>query len=161
MMAALDELDAAWDKLACLPVHSLGPGATLDVLDRLETHRRRQPAMENDLLIHLQASVEAKDGREIVACGAFPTTRNQRCRLQPPFERGPPNWGRGAPSLVAPRPATPGTAAAQRAVRSAPKHVTVIPDFFDHLPAGVDVATRRLPKPSVRTRGHSDPRRVA
>ena len=43
MMAALDELDAAWDKLACLPVHSLGPGATLDVLDRLETHRRRQP----------------------------------------------------------------------------------------------------------------------
>ena len=45
MMAALDELDAAWDKLG-LPCWCIrwGPGATLDVLNRLEIHRRRQPS---------------------------------------------------------------------------------------------------------------------
>lgn len=43
VMAALDAVDTAWDKLAALPVHALGPGQVLTVLNRLEIHRRRQP----------------------------------------------------------------------------------------------------------------------
>ena len=43
-------------------------------------------------------------------------------------------------------PQLPGTAAQTRG-EIGTEHVTVIRDFFDHLPADVDVATRRLPKP--------------
>ena len=43
VLAALDEVAVAWDKVASLPVHGLGAAHVLEVLDRLETHRRRQP----------------------------------------------------------------------------------------------------------------------
>jgi hypothetical protein len=43
MLTALDDLEAAWDKLASLPVRTLSAGQVLAVLDRLETQRRRQP----------------------------------------------------------------------------------------------------------------------
>ena len=43
VMTALDELDAAWAKLASLPVHALDALQVLETLDRLEIHRRRNP----------------------------------------------------------------------------------------------------------------------
>ena len=143
MMAALDELDAAWDKLACLPVHSLGPGATLDVLDRLETHRRRQPAMENDLLIHLQAQCEAKkmgakSWRAVLSQRLGISGADSSRRLNEAAQLGPRRTVTGEPL----DPQLPGTAAAQTRGEIGTEHVTVIRDFFDHLPADVDVATR-------------------
>ena len=44
ILAALDDLEALWDKLASLKVDALSAGQALAVLDRLEVHRRRQPA---------------------------------------------------------------------------------------------------------------------
>lgn len=61
MLTALDDLEAAWDKLASVPVTTLGAGQVLAVLDRLETQRRRQPAIEHVLLNQLQAQATAKD----------------------------------------------------------------------------------------------------
>ena len=61
MLTALDDLEAAWDKLASLPLTTLSAGQVLTVLDRLETQRRRQPAVEHTLLNHLQAQATAKD----------------------------------------------------------------------------------------------------
>ena len=61
MLTALDDLEAAWDKLASLPLTTLSAGQVLTVLYRLETQRRRQPAVEHTLLNHLQAQATAKD----------------------------------------------------------------------------------------------------
>ena len=61
MLAALDELEAAWNKLASLPVDALGAGQVPAVLDRPETHRRRQPTAEHALLNHLQSRATAKE----------------------------------------------------------------------------------------------------
>jgi hypothetical protein len=61
MLAALDDLEAAWDKLASVPLTTLSAGQVLAVLDRLETQRRRQPAIEHTLLNQLQAQATAKD----------------------------------------------------------------------------------------------------
>jgi len=61
MLAALDDLEAAWDKLAALPLKALSAGQVLAVLDRLEIQRRRQPAVEHTLINHLQAQATAKD----------------------------------------------------------------------------------------------------
>ena len=61
MVAVLDDLEAAWDKVASLPVDALSAGQVLAVLDRLETQRRRQPAFEYALLTHLQSQSTAKE----------------------------------------------------------------------------------------------------
>ena len=60
ILAGLDDLEAVWDKLASLPLTGLSAGQALAVLDRLETQRRRQPALEHALLQHLQAQATAK-----------------------------------------------------------------------------------------------------
>ncbi len=143
MMAALDDLDAAWDKLASLPVHPLGPGASLGVLDRLETHRRRQPAFENALLVHLQTECAARD----MGAKSWRAVLSQRLgisrgdagrRLAEAAELGPRRTVTGEPL----DPHLPGTAAAQARGEIGTEHVAVIRDFFDHLPGDVDVATR-------------------
>jgi hypothetical protein len=61
VVAALDAVEAAWDKLAALPVHALGAGQVLAVLSRLEIHRRRQPITEHALLTHLQTQATPKE----------------------------------------------------------------------------------------------------
>ena len=76
-MAALDDLELAWDKLASLPVRALGrtdPGR----LGPAGTHRRAQPATENALLVHLQSQAIAKDlgAKSWRAC--CPTVGHQR-----------------------------------------------------------------------------------
>ncbi len=55
VLACLDELDAVWDKLASLSIAGLDAPQALACLDRLERHRRRQPAREHALLTQIQA----------------------------------------------------------------------------------------------------------
>ena len=113
--------------------------------------------MENDLLIHPQSPVWAKNGwapkwRAVLSpndsgiSGADSSRRLNEAA----------NWDRGAPSPVSPRPATPGTAAAQ-ARGDRHEHVTVIRDFSTTCPPTSTSRPGRLPKPGIRTRGHSDP----
>ncbi|MCW1958584.1 MAG: 13E12 repeat family protein, partial [Mycobacterium sp.] len=143
MMAALDDLEAAWDKLASLPVHPLGPGSALTVLDRLEKHRRRQPARENALLVHLQRQCDAKQ----MGAKSWRAVLSQRLgisgaeagrRLAEAAQLGPRRAVTGEPL----EPQLPGTAAAQARGEIGTEHVTVIRDFMDHLPADVDPDTR-------------------
>ena len=143
VMAALDELEMAWDKLASLPVHPLSAGQALDVLSRLETHRRRQPAAENALLAHLQSLCTAKD----MGANSWRAVLSQRIgisgsdagrRLAEAAQLGPRRAVTGEPL----EPQLPGTAAAQGRGEIGTEHITVIRDFMEHLPAEVDAATR-------------------
>ncbi len=143
VMAALDELELAWDKLASMPVHALGAGQALDVLDRLESHRRRQPAAENSLLVQLQSQVTPKD----LGAKSWRAVLSQRLgisgpdagrRLAEAAALGPRRGVTGAPL----EPQLPGTAAAQARGEIGTEHVTVIRDFMEQLPAEVDPATR-------------------
>ena len=143
MLGALDELEAAWDKLASLPVHPLGPRASLDVLDRLESHRRRQPGMENSLLVHLQGQCSAKE----MGAKSWRAVLSQRLgisgsdagrRLAEAAQLGPRRAVTGEPL----DPQLPGTAAAQARGDIGTEHVTVIRDFMQHLPTSVDSGTR-------------------
>ena len=143
VFAALDEVEAAWDKLASLPVAMLGPGQSLDVLERLEIQRRRQPAFEHALLAHLQSEVSAKD----VGAKSWRAVLSQRLgisagdagrRLAEAEQLGPRRSVTGEPL----EPALPGTAAAVARGEIGGEHVHVIRDFMAQLPGHVDLDTR-------------------
>ena len=143
VMDALDDLYVAWDKLASLPVHALGPGHVLNVLNRLEVHRRRQPAVENALLAHVQTQCSAKE----MGAKSWRAVLSQRLgisgcdagrRLAEAAALGPRRAVTGEPL----EPQLPGTAAAQAHGDIGTEHVTVIREFMEHLPADVDSATR-------------------
>jgi hypothetical protein len=143
VMAALDDLELAWDKLASLPVHPLGPVQVLDVLDRLETHRRRQPAAEHALLVHLQSQAMPKDmgaksWRAVLAGRLGISGADAGRRLAEAAQLGPRHTVTGDPL----EPELPATAAAQARGQIGADHVTVIRDFIDHLPADLDPGTR-------------------
>ena len=55
VFAALDQVDAAWDKLASLPVHGLGAGQVLTVLERLETESHSPARLEGLPLFEMAA----------------------------------------------------------------------------------------------------------
>ncbi|MGI9124122.1 MAG: HNH endonuclease signature motif containing protein, partial [Mycobacterium sp.] len=143
VMDALDDLDVAWDKLASLPVHALGPGQVLHVLNRLEVHRRRQPAIENALLVHAQTQCAAKE----LGAKSWRAVLTQRLgisgsdagrRLAEAAALGP----RRAVTGESLEPQLPGTAEAQARGEIGTEHVTVIRDFMEQLPTDVDSATR-------------------
>ena len=143
MLAVLDDLEAGWDKLASLPVAALNAGQVLAVLDRLETQRRRQPALEHALLNHLQAQATATE------MGA----KSWRAVLSNRLGIGGSDAGRriaeaaalGARRAVTGEPLEPQlahTAAAQARGEIGTEHVTVIRDFMAQLPTTVDLGTR-------------------
>ncbi|MFM9033208.1 MAG: HNH endonuclease signature motif containing protein [Mycobacterium sp.] len=143
VVAALDELEMAWDKLASLPVQALGSVQTLDILDRLEVHRRRQPATENALLAHLQSQsapkdLGAKSWRAVLSQRLGISGSDAGRRLAESAQLGPRRGVTGEPL----EPQLPGTAAAQARGEIGTEHVTVIRDFMEQLPAEVDPATR-------------------
>ncbi len=143
VLAALDDVEAAWDKLASLPVHRLGTAQVLEVLHRLETHRRRQPATEHALLTHLQSQTTAKE----MGAKSWRAVLSQRLgisgtdagrRIAEADQLGPRRAVTGEPL----EPQLPGTAAAQARGEIGTEHVAVIRDFMAQLPTGVDVGTR-------------------
>jgi hypothetical protein len=143
MLAALDDLEAAWDKLASLPFTTLSPGQVLAVLDRLETQRRRQPAVEHTLINHLQAQATAKDmgaksWRAVLAQRLGISGPDAGRRLAEAAVLGPRRALTGEPL----EPHLPATATAQARGEIGTDHVTIIRDFIDHLPADLDPGTR-------------------
>ena len=142
-MAALDAWETAWDKLASLPVHALNAGQVMQVLDRLERQRRRQPAVEQSLIVHAQSQAGAKDlgaksWREVLRQRLGISGTDAGRRLAEADQLGPRRAVTGEPLP----PALPGTAAAQARGEIGTDHVTVIREFIDHLPADVDQGTR-------------------
>ena len=143
MLTALDELDAVWDKLASLPVEKLSTGQVLAILDRLETQRRRQPAVEHALLTHLQAQSTAKEmgaksWRAVLAQRLGISGSDAGRRLAEAAQLGARRTVTGE-SL---EPELPAVAAAQARGEIGTDHVTVIRDFLDQLPADVGLDTR-------------------
>ncbi|MCB1264596.1 MAG: HNH endonuclease [Mycobacterium sp.] len=143
ILAALDDLEAFWDKLASLKVDALSAGQVLAVLDRLEVHRRRQPALEHTLITHLQSQATAKDmgaksWRSVLAQRLGISGSDASRRIADAAALGQ----RRAVTGEQLEPELPATAAAQARGDIGTDHVTVIRDFMDHLPADVDPATR-------------------
>jgi hypothetical protein len=143
MLTALDDLEAAWDKLASVPLTTLSAGQVLAVLDRLETQRRRQPAIEHTLLNHLQAQATAKDmgaksWRAVLAQRLGISGPDAGRRIAEAAVLGPRRALTGEPL----EPHLPATATAQARGEIGTDHVTIIRDFIDHLPADVDLGTR-------------------
>ena len=142
ILTALDDLEAAWDKLACLPVEALNAPQALAVLDRLERHRRRQPALEHALVAQVQSQATPKDlgaksWRSVLSQRLGISGSDARRRLAEAAELGPRRALTGEPM----EPALPGTAAAQGRGEIGAEHVALIRDFMAALPAEVDPGT--------------------
>jgi len=143
MMTALDELDAAWDKLASLPVQALSAPQILAALDRLEVQRRRQPAVEHALITHLQSQATpkelgAKSWRAVLANRLGVSGSDAGRRLAEAAELGARQAVTGAPL----DPVLAATAAAQARGEIGAEHVAVIRDFIAHLPSHIDPGTQ-------------------
>jgi hypothetical protein len=141
--AALDDLEVAWDKLASLPVQALGAAQALEVLHRLEIHRRRQPAIEHALLVELQSQATAKEmgaksWRAVLSHRLGISGSDAGRRIAEAARLG----RRRAVTGEQLEPELPETAAAQARGDIGSEHVAVIRDFMDQLPADVDPATR-------------------
>ena len=143
VMIALDELEAAWDKLASLPVDALSAGQALAVLDRLETQRRRQPTIEHTLLNHLQSQATAKEmgaksWRVVLTNRLGISGSDAGRRITEAAHLGARRAVTGEPL----QPQLPATATAQSRGEIGTEHITIIRDFIDHLPADIDPGTR-------------------
>ena len=143
VLTALDELDAAWDKLVSLPVHALSAAHALTVLGRLEIHRRRQPAAEHALITQLQSQATAKEmgassWRAVLSNRLGISGLDARRRIAEAAELG----GRRAVTGEPLQPRLVATAAAQARGEIGTDHVAVIRDFMSQLPTEIDLGTR-------------------
>jgi hypothetical protein len=143
VVIALEQLDAAWDKLASLPIGALGAPQALAVLARLETHRRRQPTLEHALITHAQSQstateMGAKSWRAVLANRLGISGSDASRRLAEAAALGERRAVTGQPL----DPQLPNTAAAQARGEIGTEHVTVIRDFMSELPTDVDPGTR-------------------
>lgn len=142
-MTALDELDAAWDKLASLPVHALDAPQVLASLDRLEIHRRRQPSVEHALIAHLQdqataVQMGAKSWRVVLSSRLGISGADASRRIAEAAQLGT------RTTVTGDRldPELPTTAEVQSRGQIGTEHVTVIRDFMAQLPPDIDPGTR-------------------
>ena len=141
--SALDDLDAAWDRLASLPVQALAAPHALTVLGRLETHRRRQPAVEHALITVLQSQstateMGAKSWRAVLSNRLGISGLDASRRIAEAADLGARRAVTGEPL----EPQLASTAAAQSRGEIGAEHVTVIRDFMSQLPTEVDPDTR-------------------
>lgn len=142
ILTALDDLEAAWDKLASLPVETLSAPQVLAVLDRLERHRRRQPAFEHTLVAQVQSQATprdlgAKSWRAVLSQRLGISGSDARRRLAEAADLGPRRTLTGGPL----EPALSGTAAAQARGEIGAEHVGLIRDFMAALPVEIDPGT--------------------
>ncbi|NBP86119.1 MAG: DUF222 domain-containing protein, partial [Mycobacteriaceae bacterium] len=142
ILTALDDLEAAWDKLASLPVETLSAPQVLAVLDRLERHRRRQPAFEHTLVAQVQSQATprdlgAKSWRAVLSQRLGISGSDARRRLAEAADLGPRRTLTGGPMV----PALSGTAAAQARGEIGAEHVGLIRDFMAALPVEIDPGT--------------------
>jgi hypothetical protein len=144
VVAVLDELDAAFDKLAGMPLDGLSSPELLGVAERLETHRRRQPALEHAVLHHLTsqvtpAEVGGKSFGEVLSMRLCISRGEARRRLDEAEDLGPRRAISGEPL----DPELPNVAAAQAGGAIGAEHVRIIRRFFAELPGAVDYQTRQ------------------
>lgn len=150
--AAYDNLDAAFEAVAALSYDVLTVAEKKNLLVRLETHRRRQPAAEHPLINHLAAECAPETlgatslPAVLAACLRVGKDEAKR-RIAEADDLGL----RTALSGEALEPRLPSTAAAQAAGRIGAEHVKTIRTFFDKLPAAIDFETREQAESQLAT----------
>ena len=141
--AAFADLDAAFEALAALSYDVLTTTEKSYLLGRLETHRRRQPAIEHRLLNELAAecrpeALGATSLPDVLATRLRISRKEANRRIAEAADLGPRTALTGEPL----EPVLPATARAQADGLIGAEHVTVIARFFRRLPHAVDVGTR-------------------
>ena len=139
----LGELDALFDKLAAVDIDTLTHPELLAVLDRLETHRRRQPAVEHRLIARLAAEARptelgGKNLAEVLSARLRISSAQAHRRIDEADDLVPRTALSGQP--LPPRLLC--TAAAQAAGQIGAEQVRIIRRFFTELPDSVDHPTR-------------------
>jgi hypothetical protein len=141
--AALDELDAAYAKLAALSLDGLTASELLTVLERRERMAWRQPAVDHAVIARLAAEcvpseLGAKSLTDVLARRLRISRAEARRRLGDAEDLGPRTALTGEPL----EPMLPNVAQAQAGGTISPEHVRIIRRFFDQLPTAVDFGTR-------------------
>lgn len=145
VLAAYDELDAAFDKVLALSPDAVSHPDLVALLERMERNIRRAPAVSHRILTRLMAEANAQDlgGKsfaEVLCLGLRISTDDAARRLTDARELG----ARTAMTGEVMEPVLARTAAAQERGELGAAHVKIIRGFFGHLPNWVDYQTREL-----------------
>jgi Domain of unknown function (DUF222) len=143
VLAAYDELDAAFDKVASLPLDALTTAEQLALADRHERLARRLPALSHRLINRLatEIDVQALGGTslaDVLMTRLRISKEEARRRITDADLLGPRHTLTGEPL----EPRLPTTSAAQQRGDIGAEHVKVIKKFFEDLPGYVDYDVR-------------------
>lgn len=141
--AAYENLDKAFETVAAMSCDVLTATEKQRLLARLETHRRRMPAVEHPLINQLGTecapeTLGAATLAEALAIGLRITKAEAQRRIGEAGDLGQRNALSGEPL----EPLLPTVAAGQRDGKIGVEHVKVIRDFLANLPDAIDYQTR-------------------
>ncbi len=141
-MGLLDEIAAAQDKLAALPLDTLTPTDVLDVLECRERLAWQAAAFEHRLIHRLtQCDAEQLGGDtapKVLRARLRISLGEAKRRVGEAADLGPRTTFTGQPL----EPTLPNVAAGLADGRIGPEHVRTIRKFFAQLPVGVDLDTQ-------------------
>ena len=144
-VAAFDELDAAFDKVAALSYDAPTHPELLALMNRLETLSRRLPAVDHQIINRLAAEADPKvlggtTLADVLATRLRISEKEAGRRIEEAGDLGP------RATIIGEQlePKLPKTAAAQERGEIGAEHVRIIRKFFDELPDCVDYQTRQL-----------------
>jgi hypothetical protein len=145
VLAAYDNLDAAFDKVLGLSFDALTEPEKLNLQDRMERNLRRAPAVEHRLISSLVAEADPKalggsSWAEVLATKLGISKGEATKRIKRADLLGPRQAMTGEPL----EPQLPNTAAAQERGEIGPEHIKIIEGFFKDLPSHIDGQTRDL-----------------
>ena len=143
VLAAYDELEAAFDKVAGLSHDALSHTELLALAHRREVVARRHPVVDHQLISRLAAEADpkalgAKNLADLLAMALRISTKDAKQRIKHAELLGPRTAMTGEPLA----PQLPNVAVAQARGDIGAEHVKRIEKFFTELPAGIDYPTR-------------------
>ena len=143
VLAAYDDLDAAFDKVLGLSFDAFAHTEKLNLQNRMERNLRRAPTVQHQLINSLAAEADPK------ALGGTSLADVLSTRLR--ISKQEAKWRIKQAELLGPRqsitgeplaPKLPNVAAAQARGEIGAEHVRIIEKFFDDLPGHIDSQTR-------------------
>jgi hypothetical protein len=145
VLAAYDDLDAAFDKVLGLSFDAITESEKLNLQNRMERNLRRAPAVEHRLISSLVAEADPKalggtSWAEVFATKLGISKGEAKKRIRRAELLGPRQALTGEPLA----PKLPNVAAAQARGQIGPEHVRIIEKFFADLPSHIDGQTRDL-----------------
>jgi Domain of unknown function (DUF222) len=162
LSAALDGLDASFERVAEFDCQALTTPEQLALLRRFERLRRRIPAVEHPLInaVARQATPEELGGKlsHAIAEATLISRAEATRRINEATDLGPRHGLTGEPLA----PVLAATAAAQKDGTLGTGQVAVIRKFYHQLPGWIDTATREQVETELATQGsHYRPEQLA